>query len=214
MGSYITNTPGAPPNCGKRLLPATIDLLARDEPSRVWCSLPRDDWDLSLGYEDITYAVFANAINRLARFATSTLGSPSPSSFPTIAYLGVPDIRYHMVQMALCKAGYKTLFSSQLNSSEVHLSLMEQTGCVGLLSAVGVRVDDLVAGREGMKHALIPDLDDLLEGEKVEVFPYEKTYEEAKDEPYLVLHSSGTTGFPVSVYTRRPKSHFHRQQDL
>ncbi|RYP38849.1 hypothetical protein DL767_002411 [Monosporascus sp. MG133] len=191
------NSKSSPPKWGRRLLPAVIDELARDEPSRPWASIPIDDSDLSHGYEDVSYNTFANAINKLAWFIVNSIGRSS--TFETIAYLGTPDIRYHMIQMASCKTGHKVLFSSQLNSLDVHLSLMKQTECKALFSAAGVRVDDILAERP-MANATVPDLDELLDSEdRAPPFPYTKTYEEAAQDPYLILHSSGTTGDPKPI---------------
>ena len=41
----------------------------------------------------------------------------------------------------------------------------------------------------------VPSINELLEG-KARPYPYAKTFEEAKHEPLLVLHTSGTTGLP------------------
>lgn len=86
----------SPGQCGKRLLPVIIDQLAHEDPNRPWASIPRDDYDLSQGYADISYAALANAINKLAWMVEKSIGR-SDSSFETIAYLGTPDVRYHMV---------------------------------------------------------------------------------------------------------------------
>lgn len=67
-----------------------------------------------------------------------------------------------------------------------------------LVSASGVAVDDLLASRR-MKHLLIAEFDDLLAAAPVKHYPYNKTFEEAQDDPYLILHRSGTTGFPKPV---------------
>ncbi|CAN8102118.1 unnamed protein product [Discula destructiva] len=192
---WATN-PKAPVDCGRRLLPVVIDQRAQDEPESPWCSLPVDDYDLSKGFEDISISTFANAINRLAWFIKSAIGTSS--TFETVAYLGVTDIRYHMMQMAVCKTGHKVLFSSLLNNKGVHVSLLEQTDCQFLLSGVGVHVDDILAARP-MEHVVIPDLEDLLDSEKVPHFPYDKTFDEAQNHPYIVLHTSGTTGAPKTI---------------
>lgn len=186
------------PDCGRRLLPAVIDQRARDEPERPWCSLPRDDYDLSKGFENISFARFANGINKLAWFIEKAIGKST--SFETIAYLGVTDVRYHMFQMAVCKTGHKVLFSTMLNTPEVHVSLMEQTDCKALFTAQGVHVKDILASRP-MRHTVIPELEVLLESGPVPHYPYEKTFEEAEHDPYLILHTSGTTGDPVSALT-------------
>lgn len=76
------------------------------------------------------------------------------------------------------------------------MSLMEQTNCNIFFSGLGVHVDDILAARQ-MKHIVIPDLEDLLDQIKAPHYPYEKTFGEAKNDPYVVLHTSGTTGTAV-----------------
>ncbi len=100
MGSHI-----ATPDYGRRLLPVLIDEIATENPDRAAFSIPRTDADLFQGYVDITYATFANAINQLAWLIESRLGRSE--RFDAIAYLGAPDMRYHCMQMAVAKTGYK-----------------------------------------------------------------------------------------------------------
>ena len=45
----------------------------------------------------------------------------------------------------------------------------------------------------------MPDLEDLLNEELVPQYPYEKTFDEAKLDVYLVLHTSGSTGLPKPI---------------
>lgn len=188
----------APPDCGHRLKPAIVDARARQDPDKPWASLPLDDYDLSKGFEDISYATFASAIDKMAWFIERQLGKSS--AFETIAYLGVSDIRYHIIQMAVCKTGHKVLFSSLLNSSHVHVSLMHQSDCTVLLSAVGVHINDIVNEFPSLKHVAIPELHELLDKtDRPPPYPYHKTFEQAKYDPYLVLHTSGTTGIPRPV---------------
>lgn len=102
--------------------------------------------------------------------------------------------------MAVCKTGHKVLFSSLLNSAHVHLSLMKQTGCNTLLSAVGVHIHDIMEERPSLKSILVPELHDLLDmKEPARHYPYQKTFDQAKYDPYLILHTSGTTGTPKPV---------------
>lgn len=53
----------------------------------------------------------------------------------------------------------------------------------------------------------IPSLEELLNGKENDAppdYPYEKSYEEAKDEPIFILHTSGSTGIPKPlIYTHR-----------
>lgn len=179
--------PNLPADYCKKLLPVAIDEIASEEPDRPWASLPHDDWDLAKGFEDISFAALANAINKAAHAIEAAFGRSS--TFEAFAYLGVPDVRYHIVQMAAIKTGYKVLFSSPLNTTNIHVSVMKKTGCVAFLSAVGVLVDDILEVLP-VKHALIAELDDLLDlGDRVPPYPFNKTWEEGKFDPYLIIHS-------------------------
>jgi acyl-CoA synthetase (AMP-forming)/AMP-acid ligase II len=175
-------------------MPVIIDELARDDRHRPWASMPIDDDDLSRGYEDISYKALANAINKLAWIIDHAVGKST--TFETMAYFGASDLRYHMVQMAACKTGHQVLFSSHLNSLHVHLSLMTKVDCRSLFYSAGTQVDDILAARP-MAHVLIPDLDELLDvDDRAEWYPYTKTYREGALDPYMCLHTSGTTGDP------------------
>ncbi|KAI1361240.1 acetyl-CoA synthetase-like protein [Xylaria arbuscula] len=176
------------------LLPVEIDELARNDPQRPWASIPIDDNDLSQGYEDISYEALANAVNKLSWIIDSAIG-PS-KTVEAIAYLGMTDLRYHMIEVAACKTGHQVLFSSHLNSLPVHLSLMERLNCKSLFYSEGTQVDDILAARP-MTHIQIPTLEDLISlNTRAKWYPYTKTYEEVARDPYVTLHTSGTTGVP------------------
>lgn len=85
-----------------------------------------------------------------------------------------------------------------MHSPAAHLNLMDKTQTQTLFTAEGVEVADIIAGRP-MPHFVIPKLDDLLTAPPVKHFPYNKSYEEAAQDPYLILHSSGTTGMPKPI---------------
>jgi len=50
-----------------------------------------------------------------------------------------------------------------------------------------------------MKVLYLPGLDELLDAETAKAFPYDKTFDEAIQEPFCVLHTSGSTGLPKPV---------------
>ena len=53
----------------------------------------------------------------------------------------------------------------------------------------------LSGSRCGLQCVQIPTLDDLLRHDRLEpYFPYNKSFDEAKNDPVLILHSSGSTG--------------------
>lgn len=46
----------------------------------------------------------------------------------------------------------------------------------------------------------VPEADHLLSPEPVESYPYNKTFEEAANDPFCVLHTSGSTGLPKPIF--------------
>ena len=97
---------------GRRLLHTTIDDYASDVPDRVWASIPQSG-NLCDGYRDISYATFANAINRLSWWLESSIG-PAKPGIPTICYIGPADIRYCLIALASAKTHYKVSSSGGL----------------------------------------------------------------------------------------------------
>ncbi|KAK8130980.1 acetyl-CoA synthetase-like protein [Apiospora sp. TS-2023a] len=50
-----------------------------------------------------------------------------------------------------------------------------------------------------MESITTPDLDFFLDEEPVEIVPFQKSFEQVKDEPFCILHTSGSTGIPKPV---------------
>ena len=50
-----------------------------------------------------------------------------------------------------------------------------------------------------MKVLEMPETDELLNAEFTEPFPYNKTFDEAIQDPFCFLHTSGTTGVPKPI---------------
>lgn len=51
-----------------------------------------------------------------------------------------------------------------------------------------------------MKRVIFPDLDELFKPENAPHYPFEKTLEEALNDPFFILHTSGSSspkGFPT-----------------
>lgn len=106
MASY--GTPGS------RLLIPLIDEYADKDPNRVWACIPIDDNDVSKGFQDITYAALANAVNHAVVWLKQNL-PPATKPFETIAYLGPKDISYPILAVAVAKIGRKVSFHTLLH---------------------------------------------------------------------------------------------------
>lgn len=102
--SFTTMRAQTVPNVGQRLLPTTIDKIAREDPYRTCFSIPLNGSSTD-DYVDITYARFANAINRLSWWLKGTKGKSE--SLETLCYLGPSDLLYFVFAIAACKCGYK-----------------------------------------------------------------------------------------------------------
>lgn len=108
MGSVVVEAANAPPSCGRRLIPSTIDYIAEVNPSKVFGSLPISNTNLEAGFKDLTYGQIANAINGVAWWLERELGRSHDHE--TLAYLAPNDFRYPIFAVAAVKVGYKVRF--------------------------------------------------------------------------------------------------------
>ena len=95
--------PPPPPDCGQRLLVTLVDQRAAADHARPYYSIPISH-DVSMGYRDISYRTFANAVNRCSHWIIQEFGRSS--NFEPLAYLGSPDLRYQILLLAAAKTGH------------------------------------------------------------------------------------------------------------
>ncbi|KAK4195711.1 hypothetical protein QBC40DRAFT_18157 [Triangularia verruculosa] len=190
------------PQFGRRLIPNIVDERARLEPTREWISVPRTS-NPKDGWKKITYKDAANAINRIAHKLVSTTGKPEPGSFPTVAYIGLNDVRYPIFALGAVKAGYQAMFISPRNSQEGQLNLFELANCniIWFDQSFKNMVQPWLQERDMAAIMTFP-VDMWFPEDTIEPYPYNKTFEEAEWEPLLVLHTSGSTGFPKPIVCR------------
>lgn len=92
----------------------------------------------------------------------------------------------------------QTLYPSPRNSIEGTQALFEKTQCRALITSSEIKVDQLLT-ENGPCHVVVGSLADLLSKGDVTPYPYGKTFEEARNDPFLVIHTSGSTGLPKPV---------------
>lgn len=95
------------PQFGSRLLPQVVDELARSNPERIYASISLSSDPLQ-GLRDVTIVELAQAVNHFAWWLDEHLGKST--TFETLAYVGLFDLRYAVVFLAAVKCGYKVSF--------------------------------------------------------------------------------------------------------
>jgi len=73
---------------------------------------PKVSSGLSQGFEEISYAAAAIAVNRTAWFFEESLGKPQSETFPVVSYVGPADLRYLLLPLALVECGYQVCITT------------------------------------------------------------------------------------------------------
>jgi acyl-coenzyme A synthetase/AMP-(fatty) acid ligase len=94
----------APHECGRRLLPAIVDQVAKQSPGKTYAQYPDRDWQRK-GYRNLCFGQVAKAVDKMAFWLDENLGIAK--NFETFAYYGSKDLRYAFVVLAAIKTGRK-----------------------------------------------------------------------------------------------------------
>ncbi|KAK6709967.1 hypothetical protein SNK05_004444 [Fusarium graminearum] len=178
---------------GNRLIPQILDDLAATEPDRIIYSWAKSS-DLSQGFRHVSAHAFTRAVDKTAWLLQRELGETS-------------EIRAILLTFACIKANYTALFLSPKNSIEGALAVLDAADCNIWVNPAGERptplVDDFVQQR-AMHVMHLPLLSELLpedesEMEDVKPFPYTKCWEDAINDTFCILHTSGSTGLSKPI---------------
>lgn len=90
------------------------------------------------------------------------------------------------------------LFLSPRNTVDGHLNVLKGVDCKVFLSAKDTKVEHITSRRE-MRTSIVPELKELMDESPIDVYPYSKTFDEARMDPCLVLHTTGSTGLPKPI---------------
>ncbi|KAI0012777.1 putative NRPS-like enzyme [Xylariaceae sp. FL0662B] len=194
------------------LLPHIVDRLARKRPDAVFGLWPVAPASYEDGFRTITYAQLANVINGLAWWLIEQIGPGEKSE--VLTYVGPNDVRVMAMGLAAIKAGYvvnsPVAVQQHLGragslirpaalphvTSQQHRALFESLKCQILVTTsptppAALTILETVKPRQ----LVAPDVDELL-GNTYSPYDYHKTYLEARWDPLIIVHSSGSTGIP------------------
>lgn len=181
-----------------RLAPQALDDLASTDPHHVLGMAAKID--ISEGFDSYTALQLSQAVNFTAHWLESQIGMSH-----TIAFIGIQDFRYTVMELAAMKIGHPLLLPSPRNALVNTSSLLHATNCsVVFYSGYGkgqaIALKGLVAGLQAVE---VPDLEEMINTSS-KPYLYNKTWEQAKDDVVLVVHTSGSTGVPKPInYTHK-----------
>lgn len=88
-------------------------------------------------------------------------------------------------------------YSSPRNRPDIQIALLEKLQCTTLFTPRKMsETTKTVLDAKNMDTFILPELEYFLDPVPVQPYPYNKTFDEACHDPYVVMHSSGTTGIP------------------
>ncbi|KIM95835.1 hypothetical protein OIDMADRAFT_133809 [Oidiodendron maius Zn] len=185
---------------GERLLPQLIDEKARTHPDDVVGMMAKSE-DISAGFSTLSYSQLSNAISFTAHWIDAKLGSNNEVNEP-ICFIGIQDFRYWVMELAAMKTGHPILIPSTRNAVSNTVSLLNATKCsklfyAGPLAAHAQKIAD--ATPDGLGTFEIPDLEFMVH-QVTDHYSYTKTWEEAKRDTAMIVHTSGSTGAPKPIY--------------
>ncbi|KAI4655395.1 hypothetical protein J4E93_000107 [Alternaria ventricosa] len=180
-----------------QLLVHAIEEKAQWIPNNMYMRYAPDNWEVC-GYKTITWKQYANAIDKMAFWFDEQLGKAVDRE--TMAYFGPNDPRYAILIPAIAKNGRKLLVPDGRVTNEGLAGLIAAASCKVWLYPEDDAAGPLVGPESGLKLCALPSLEWMLHNEEQTPYPYDKTFEEAKWDEFVIIHTSGTTGDPKPIF--------------
>ncbi|KAF4627477.1 hypothetical protein G7Y89_g10678 [Cudoniella acicularis] len=181
----------APYGFGYRTLSETLSHLATSQPDRIYASIPKTA-NLVDGFLDVSVSDMERMASALTGWIEDTWGQSS--SFETIAYIGIPDLRSVPVFLAAL------FLPSPRNAMAANVSLLEKTGCSKIIYAKEVKpVIDQICNLTTALAIEVSSFDEIFRMPLRGTFFPKRPFDKVKNDPILILHSSGSTGLPKPI---------------
>ncbi|TGJ81947.1 hypothetical protein E0Z10_g6815 [Xylaria hypoxylon] len=176
----------------EQLIPNVVRQLAAQK--RRYATIVNGDGD----YQHLTFHDLDNASNKAAWFIDQNLKGQDK-----FLYMGSNDIRYLIWVLAAMKTGKCVVFPSPGNTISANTGLFDKVGASTLFHAPEV-LDTLSPLLAATKATITPvvtlDYREFLSETVVDAYPFEGTFDEVRETPFMGLHTSGTSGHPKPIY--------------
>ncbi|KAH6981580.1 hypothetical protein BKA56DRAFT_484717 [Ilyonectria sp. MPI-CAGE-AT-0026] len=194
------------PEYGRRLIPHILDRLASTDPGRIVYTLATFGSQDPPAFRHISACTFAKAVDKTAWWLHKHLPPAAngvASEIQPLGYIGPHDVRHILLTYAAVKVGCAALFLSPKNNLGGALAVLKAANCRIWVKSQAQPMFPLVEEilqNKYMTTLELPSIDELLDAEGTEPFIYDKQFKEAMDDPFCILHTSGTTGVPKPIF--------------
>ncbi|KAE9381963.1 acetyl-CoA synthetase-like protein [Stipitochalara longipes BDJ] len=183
-----------------QLLPQVLDKIAAEDPDHPIGIIANPGTMPNLTFSSLSSSQMADAVNFTSHWLRDLLDK---DPYETISFIGLQDYRYWIMTLAAIKTGHPLLLASPRNAIVNNASLLHAANCdvvfySGRGSPLEAHVKALQNMISGLKTYEIPNLEQMI-AVKPSHYPYNKTYEQAKKDTILFLHTSGSTGNPKPI---------------
>lgn len=184
---------------GHRLLPQLIDEKAVKLQDQLAGMMAMSE-DISDGFETISYSQLSHAANFTAHWLDGTFSTRDRTT-SVICFIGIQDFRYWVMELASMKTGHPLLIPNIRNAIPNTISLLQSCECMKLFYSrpLVAQARALADAMPGLQTILVPELCEMV-SQPTSHYQYTKTWEEAKHDSVLIVHTSGSTAAPKPIF--------------
>lgn len=188
---------------GARLLPHVLEKFAAEDPDYVvgMNAVYGTDAPTPVTFTKLTVSQLKNGVNYMAYWFEKVIAEHGLAPDEVITFYGLQDFRYLILELAAIKIGHPLLLARPVNALVNTVNLMKITKSKLLFFSgnYGSQQEDYEGLLPGTKMIVIPSMEEMTQTQ-TKHYPYTKTWEEAKKDVVIIIHTSGSTGNPKPIF--------------